>query len=58
MIILSTQIQQYMLPASYKKRIKEILLDQQTTGSTITWEVKNNILTNIGGPRKLTRARA
>ena len=43
---------------SYKNRTKEILLDQQTAGSTIEWEAINNILTNIGGPRKLTRARA
>ena len=43
---------------SYNKRTKEILIDQQTAGRTIEWEANNSILTNIGRPRKLTRARA
>ena len=39
----------YHYDTSYKKRTKEILLDQQTAASTIEWEANNNIQTNIGG---------
>ena len=36
---------------------EQYLLDKQSDGNHIEWEVKNNILANIKGLRKLTRAR-
>ena len=41
----------------YKKHVKQFLIDNQSNGNPNEWEANNNIIVNISGPRKLTRAR-
>ena len=40
-----------------KKHVKQFLIDNQSNGNPNEWEANNNIIVNISGPRKLTRAR-